>query len=157
MTLPEDEVRGERGRLRRTAIAGAAFPLVPLGVVVWLRGVSPWVIPHYHVAIPIVILCVAFPVAYLLMPLFDGVLILGRPRVTGPRAALLIRSGLTAFLALLALWVFLHSRSILWFAVLWTLSLPAAVGIVRRIRAYERALDRIASGETPPRAGDAAT
>jgi hypothetical protein len=153
VNYPEDEVRRERGRLRRTAILGAIFPLVALVVVLWFRGVAPWAIPYYHVAIPIALLCVAFPAAYVMMPLFDGVLILGRPRITGPRAALLMRCGLTALLSLLALWVFFHSRSIVWFAVLWTLSLPAAVGIARRIGAYERALDRIASGEAPPPAG----
>jgi len=149
LTALEDQLQRERGRIRRAALLGALFPLVPLIVVAALRGESPWQSPYYHVAVPIVVLCVVYPVCYLLMPLVDGVLILGTPRFTGPRAALLVRSGLTAFMALAALGLFFYAPSIAWFAALWTLSLPAAIGIARRVGAYERALDRIVHGETP--------
>jgi hypothetical protein len=82
------------------------------------------------------------------MPLFDGTLLLGQPRVTSPRAALTIRCLLTDLIAFAALGVFIHGNTLTWFAVIWALSLPAAFGILRRIGAYGRALDRIVASES---------
>jgi len=147
---PEDQIRRERGRIRRTAVIGAAVAVAPAIVVAVLRGQSPWHIPYGHVAIPIVILCLLIPGSYILMPLFDGVLILGRARLTGPRAALLVRCLLTDLMGLAALWVFFHLNSVAWFAVLWGLSLPGTWGILRRVRAYERVLERMAAETSSP-------
>jgi hypothetical protein len=142
----EDMVAAEKRRITRTALVGAVLYLVPLAVVAFLRGESPWEIPYYHLAIPIVVL-VLIPLFYVLMPLFDGVLLFGQPRITTPRAALIARCVLANTISLLALWVFFHGQTLTWFLILWALGLPAACGIVRRIGAYRRAVDRILSGE----------
>ncbi len=146
MILAEEAIKREKRRIVRVAVVGACLYLLPLGVVAFLRGESPWEVPYYHVAIPIVVMCLA-PVSYLLMPLFDSVLVFGRPRPTTPRAALITRCVVTNAMGVLALWVFFHSQSLRWFLVLWALGLPAVFGIVRRIGAYQGALDRIVSGE----------
>jgi len=146
LILAEEAIKGEKRRIARAGVVGAGFYLLPLAVVAFLRGESPWEVPYYHVAIPIVVVCLV-PVSYLLMPLFDSVLIFGRPRPTIPRAALIARCVITNAMGVLALWVFFHAQSLKWFLVLWALGLPAVFGIVRRIRAYQGALYRIVSGE----------
>lgn len=146
MPVAEEIVAAEERRVACTALVGVCFYVVPLGVVALLRGESPWDIPYYHLAIPIVAL-VLTPVFYLLMPLFDSVLVFGQPRLTTPRAALMARCVLTNAMGVLALWVFFHGQSVRWFLVLWTLGLPAAFGIIRRIGAYKAAIDRMVGGE----------
>ena len=143
----EELMRREKRHLVRTAALGAAFYLVPPVVVGLLRGVSPWEIPHFHIAIPIILICL-LPVAYLLTPLVDGVLVLGSVRPTTPRAALFVRCVIADAIAVLALYLFIHSGEILWPTVYWALGLPAAFGILRRIGAYQGAMERIATGES---------
>jgi hypothetical protein len=146
VAVAEEIVDAEKRRVELTAWVGACLYLVPLGVVALLRGESPGDIPYYHLAIPIAAL-VLTPVLYLLMPLFDSVIVFGQPRLTTPRAALMARCVLTNAMGILALWVFFHGQSVRWFLVLWALGLPAAFGIIRRIGAYKAAIDRTMNGE----------
>ncbi len=146
MTITDEIVVVEKRRVTLTALVGACLYIVPLCVVAFLRGESPWEIPYYHIAVPIVAL-VLTPVFYVLMPLFDSVLVFGEPRITTPRAAVIARCVLANAMSVLALWVFFHGGSVTWFLVLWALGLPAAFGILRRIGAYKGAIDRIVSGE----------
>jgi hypothetical protein len=141
----DEQVTREKGRLRRTAFLGAAAYLIPPIVAAALQLHSPREFPGFHVAIPIVLICL-LPVAYALMSLFDSVLVLGTPRPTTARAALLARCTLTGMIGVLALYLFFHSPDLRWPAVYWALGLPAAVGILRRIPAYQRAMERIAVG-----------
>ena len=78
---PDELIAQEKRRLWRTGIAAVVLYLVPVAVVAWFRGESPWVIPHFHIAIPIVLICL-LPLVYLLMPMVDGVLVLGSVRPT---------------------------------------------------------------------------
>jgi hypothetical protein len=146
MLWPAELVEREKRSIRRTALVGGLLPLVPAVVVALLHGRPPVTIPYYHVAIGIAIVCLV-PGLYLVMPFFDGALMLGRQRLTGPRAALLVRCTVTNLVSALAFYVFLHSGDWRWFAAVWALSLPAAAGILRRIGAYVKVLERTASGE----------
>jgi hypothetical protein len=144
---PDEMIRREKGNLFRTGAAGAAFYLAPVVAVTVLKGASPWEMAHFHIAIPIVLICL-LPVAYLVMPLVDGVLVLGSVRPTTPRAALFVRCFIADAIAVLAFYLFVHSGELLWPAVYWALGLPAAFGVLRRIGAYQAAMERIATGET---------
>jgi hypothetical protein len=145
---PEELIVREKRRLRGTAFVAAVLYFAPPVVVAALRGVSPWVIPHFHVAIPIVLICL-LPLAYLMMPMFDGVLALGSVRPTTPRAALVARCVITDTIAALSLYLFFHSGELLWPSIYWLLGVPAAFGILRRISAYQAALERIAGTGVP--------
>lgn len=142
----EELIEKERRRLLTTALTAVALYGVPPAFVAVMRGHSPWVLPHFHVAIPAVLLAL-LPVAYLVMPLADGVLVLGSVRPTTPRAALLVRCVIVEGMALISVYLFLHSDGLLWPALYWAAGLPAAVGIIRRIGAYQRAMERIATGQ----------
>ncbi len=146
---PEEMVAREKRRLRRTGLAAVLLYLLPPVLCAVLRGRSPWVIPHFHVAIPIVLICL-LPLAYFLMPMFDGVLAFGSVRPTTPRAALFVRCVITDAIAVLSVYLFLHSGELMWPAAYWILGLPAALGILRRIGAYQAAMERIATGQQPP-------
>lgn len=147
----EELRRRERRLLRRTALAAVALYAVPPVVVALLHGQAPWELPHFHVAIPIALL-VLLPLAYLIMPLADGVLVLGSVRPTTPRAALLVRCAIVDGVAVISLYLFLHSGELLWPTLYWMAGLPATVGVLRRIGAYQRAMERIATGK-PDREG----
>ena len=73
-----------------------------------------------------------------------------KPRTgpTTPRAALFVRCVIADAIAVLAFYLFVHSGEILWPTVYWALGLPAAFGILRRIGAYQTAMERIATGES---------
>ena len=145
---PEEMIASEKRRLRRTGLAAVVLYFAPIAVVAALRGQSPWEIPHFHIAIPIVLICL-LPVAYFLMPMFDGVLVFGSVRPTTPRAALFVRCVVTDAIAVAAVYLFLHSGEPMWPVVYWLLGLPAALGILRRIGAYQSAMERIATGREP--------
>ncbi|MGQ9730054.1 MAG: hypothetical protein ACUVX8_02155, partial [Candidatus Zipacnadales bacterium] len=122
--------------------------LCPLIIVAVMRGQTPWEAPGLHVGIPIGFICL-LPAAYLLMPLCDGVLLLGSPRPTTPRAAMLVRCIIADTIALVSLVLFFLTGEIRWWPlVYWLLGLPAVVGIFRRVGAYQAAMKRIATGQT---------
>jgi len=141
----EEQIAREKRRLRGTGLVAVALYFVPVVVLAALKGRSPWEIAYFHLAIPIVLICL-LPVAYLLMPLFDSVLVFGAPRPTTARAALLTRCLITDAMAVVSLYLFFHSGELLWPGIYWALGLPAALGILRRIAAYQRAMERIATG-----------
>ena len=75
---------------------------------------------------------------------------MGSPRPTKARAALLTRSIITNFIGLASLLVFIHSDELRWPTIIWLLGIPAAVGLLRRIGAYQRVMEQIARGERTP-------
>jgi len=143
---PEELVVREKRRLWRTGLVAGVLYLVPVAVVACLGGESRWVIPHFHIAIPIVLIGL-LPLVYLLMPVVDGVLVLGSVRPTTPRAALFVRCVIVEGIAAFALCLFFQWGEGTWPAVYWVLGLPAAFGVLRRIPAYQAALERIVRGE----------
>jgi len=144
---PEELIAREKARLRGTGLTAVALYFAPPVVVAALRAQSPWEIPHFHVAIPLALIGL-LPVAYFLMPMFDGVLVFGSVRPTTPRAALFARCAIVDGIAALAVYLFFHSGAPAWPAAYWILGLPAAFGILRRISAYQTAMERIATGRT---------
>jgi len=147
---PEETINQEKRRLRGLGVTGFVLYFAPVAVGAALRGQSPWEIGHFHVAIPIALICL-LPVAYFLMPMFDGVLAFGSARPTKPRAALFARCVVVDAIAALTVYLFLHSGALAWPAAYWILGLPAAFGILRRIGAYQGAMERIATGQTETR------
>jgi hypothetical protein len=143
---PEEMIVQEKHRLRRTGVAAVVLYFAPIVAVAALRGRSPWEIPHFHIAIPIVLICL-LPVAYFLMPMFDGVLVFGSARPTTARAALFVRCAIADAIAVLSFYLFIHSGELMWPVIYWALGLPAALGILRRIGAYQSAMERIATGQ----------
>jgi hypothetical protein len=146
----EDMIGREKRRLRGMGTTGFLLYFVPVLTGAALRGQSPWELPHFHTAIPIVLLCL-LPLAYFLMPMFDGVLVLGSVRPTTPRAALFVRCVIVDGIALLSVYLLLHSGAVVWPGVYWLAGLPAALGLLLRIRAYQTAMERIATGQTQPK------
>ena len=142
---PDDRIATEARRIRWVAVAGAAQYAIPAVVVAVLRGEAPFRIPGYHIAIPIILACLSL-LAYVLMPLFDGVLTIGEPRPTKARAALMMRCVLTNTIGLAALLVFFQSAELVWPGVIYALGIPGAAGIIRRIPAYQTVMERTARG-----------
>jgi len=60
-----------------------------------------------------------------------------------------VRCVIADAVAILAFYLFAHSGELLWSAIYWTLGLPAALGVLRRIGAYQNSMERIARGEVP--------
>jgi len=145
----DGRITREKAKIRAAAFLGAVEYLAAPILVAILRGASPIDIGGYHVAIPIVVVCL-IPLAYIMMKFFDGVLIMGSPRPTKARAALVTRSIITNFIGLASLLVFLHSGELRWPTIIWLLGIPAAIGLIRRIGAYQRVMERIARGERAP-------
>jgi len=77
------------------------------------------------------------------------VLIMGNPRPTKPRAALVVRAGLTNLIGLEALAVFLLCGDIYWVGAVYVLGIPAVFGLLRRIGAYTKVMENLARGVGP--------
>lgn len=144
----EERIARERGRIRFMGIVGAIEYAAAAVVVAVMRGSLPYEAPLRHAAIPIVIACLV-PIAYLTMKVFDGVLIMGNPRPTKPRAALVVRAGLTNLIGIGALVVFLLCGEVYWAGAVYVLGIPAALGILRRIGAYTRVMENLGRGVGP--------